>query len=147
MQVVWQESNSGAASLKCKMCELSVLVLKNFPILCLECAAGLELLQVWPGQRCLGPLSFHLNRAKKGRAAKGEAEALESKFCPNLSLSAATSRRFSNAEGRKSCLRGISGNTELALCCALTPEHFWHFQSAFQGNSTHFYHPITKGLT
>lgn len=30
----------------------------------------------------------------------------------------------------------ISGNMERALCCALTPEHFWHFQSAFQGNST-----------
>lgn len=70
------------------------------------------------------------------KAAKAEAEVLEGKFCPNLSLSAATSRRLSGAKGRESFLRGISGDVELALCCALTPERFWHFQSAFQGNST-----------
>lgn len=107
------------------------------------CWAGASESVAWPA--VLGTSQFS-SKQRKGQQ-KAEAEALESKFCPNLSLSAATSRRLSDAKGRKSCLRGICGNMELALCS--DPRALLALAVSIpreQHTGTHFYHPNTEGL-
>lgn len=113
MQVVWQESNSGAASLKCKMCELSVLVLKNSPILWLECAS---LSVAWPA--VLGTSHFLSKQRKRQQKEKLRLwKASFAQICPSLLPPAGDFPMLK--EGKVASEASLE--TELALCWALTP--------------------------